>query len=66
MAFLLCSSATSRLYACQAFLAAERPDITGTNMSFKVVTLDNGTDPQGPGLAGFVDHIVSAADPLII
>jgi hypothetical protein len=31
----------------QAFLARERPDIS-PNTTYTVITVDNGTDPQGP------------------
>jgi hypothetical protein len=36
----------------QAFLARERPDVN-PNTTFKVVSLDNGTNPQGPSQAGY-------------
>jgi hypothetical protein len=38
----------------QAFLALERPDIS-PNTTYTVISIDNGTDLQGPYDSGYAD-----------
>jgi hypothetical protein len=49
----------------QAFLARERPDMN-PNTTFTVLSTDNGTDPQGPGDAGYAHTTFMKCNELLM